>query len=469
MRLLIVTAITMFFLIPHTTLAHVKWFSEFSFADQPLTLRQAMTPVYLGLVLLSIVVIGGMVLIDTRLNQFNWYNAINDWLTEQKENSVPVMRAAMAAVLLISWASGAVLAPELISESQLLIWLQFVIGVLLIFKYTTPVAGLALLALYLISGIEFGFFHLIDYLHYAGIGFYLFVSNHVNDRLRELGLPALYATIGFSLMWLGYEKLIYPSWSLYLLAENPQLTLGLDPVFFLQGAAFVEIALGYLLIIGLLERPLAAVITLVFFTTTIIFGKVEIIGHTPLHAALIVFLFSGAGTIYKPPIEIHEKINWRVAFATVNFVILTFLVGVFYTTVAQWQFELVREEETPAIVNAIDLAEQLPAEQIPVFTSIELFPELDNGYNLHVTTENWKFTPELTGGPTFPGEGHAYVEINGRPAGQLYGEWFYLGKLLPGEYEVVVTLRGNDHSPFVVAGNPILTRQTFTVPASPAE
>jgi len=71
-----------------------------------------------------------------------------------------------------------------------------------------------------------------------------------------------------------------------------------------------------------LGRPLGLIVTLVFFTTTMVFGKVEVIGHTHLHAALIVFLLNGPGRIYPAPIDIHNRMTWRVAFAAVNFVLL---------------------------------------------------------------------------------------------------------------------------------------------------
>jgi hypothetical protein len=64
------------------------------------------------------------------------------------------------------------------------------------------------------------------------------------------------------------------------------------------------------------------VITLVFFTTTLIFGKVEVIGHTPIHAALVVFLLEGPGRVYKPPIALHRGLGLRTAFAAVNFALL---------------------------------------------------------------------------------------------------------------------------------------------------
>ena len=98
------------------------------------------------------------------------------------------------------------------------------------------------------------------------------------------------------------------------------LALGIPLDTFLIMIAVSELALGFLLVIGLLGRPLGLVITLVIFTTALSFGKTEVVGHTIIHAALIVFLLEGAGNYYRAPIDIHRKLRLRVAFASVNFV-----------------------------------------------------------------------------------------------------------------------------------------------------
>ena len=248
-------------ILPQTGFAHVKWFSQFSFLDEPRQFTQILTPVYLSMIVLSVVVIGAMVYLERTLINQDWYSNLNRWLSDRQPYSMLVMRIAMGAVLLINWASDAVLTPELASPQPWFGWFQFLLAVGLMFPKTTWLSGAGLLLLYLVTIFEFGIFHMLDYMHYAGIGIFFLVSDFDDERIRGLALPALYATIGFSLIWLGYEKLVYPDWALYLLDQNPQLTLGLNPVFFLQAAAFVELALGYLLIIGLLERPLAATIT----------------------------------------------------------------------------------------------------------------------------------------------------------------------------------------------------------------
>ena len=315
----------------HPAWAHVKWFSRFSFGDRPRTAGEVLTPTFIALALLSMATIAAMVLLDRRLADVPAYRRVNDWLSSRSDRAVLVMRIGAGAALLLSWQADAMLAPELRVAEGWLGWFQFALAFLLLFGRTVPVAGAGLIALYAIGIFRFGPFHMLDYVVYAGIGYYLAVSGAGERKIRGTGLPALYASVGFSLCWVALEKMVYPQWGLYVLEQNPALSLGLPLSFFLLAAAFVEFSLGYLLIINLLQRPLALVITLVFFTTTLVFGKVEVIGHTPIHAALVVFLLEGPGRVYKPPIALHRGLTLRTAFAAVNFALLLALLFVPYT------------------------------------------------------------------------------------------------------------------------------------------
>ena len=316
--------------LPSPAFAHVKWFSDFSFADRPLTLEQAISPAFLALGLLSMAVMAALVFLDRYLAEEFWYHRINEWLSSRSDQSVMVMRIAAGAVLLLSWQADAMLVPELGIGAAWIGWYQFLLALLLLFSRTVPLAGIGLILLYGLGLLRFGAFHMLDYVLYAGAGYFLAVSNAANRRVRGSGLPALYLTVGFSLCWVALEKIIYPQWGLYILQQNPQLALGLNLRFFLLAAAFVEFSLGYLLIINLLQRPLAFTITLVFFGTTLVFGKTEVIGHTLIHAALIVFLLQGPGSVFKPPIALHERTTLRTAFASVNFALLFALLLVPY-------------------------------------------------------------------------------------------------------------------------------------------
>jgi uncharacterized membrane protein YphA (DoxX/SURF4 family) len=315
---------------------HVKWFTRFSFADRPNTLGEVLSPLVFGLTVLSMLVIAALVPLDAWLQRSGLFRSLEKWLEARKDSSNVVMRVGMGATLLLSWQADSLLAPDLKisafgAAGPALGWAQFFLALLLLLQKTTPIAGAGVGVLYLICVAVFGPFYMLDYLHFAGIAVYLLLSAVETLRIRAIRLPVLYATVGFALAWLGMEKLVYPDWGLYVLDQNPRLSLGLPVDFFLRSAAFVEISLGYLLIICLFERPMALVITLVFFSTTLVFGKIEVIGHTAVHAALIVFLLNGPGTVYRAPITFHDRKPLRAAFGAVNFLLTAGVILALYS------------------------------------------------------------------------------------------------------------------------------------------
>lgn len=348
-------SLVMLLAMPAPALAHVKWFSDFSYADRPLSAAEILTPNFLALAMLSIVTIAALVVLDRRLEGVGWYRRATEWLSSRGDQGVLIVRVGAGAVLLLSWQADAMLVPELGIGSAWIGWYQFLLAFLLLFRATTPAAGAGLILLYAFGVARFGALHMLDYVVYAGAGYFLSVSEAAHPRIRGSGLPALYLAVGFSLCWVALEKIVYPQWGLYVLQQNPQLALGLDLRFFLLAAAFVEFSLGYLLIINLLQRPLALTITLVFFTTTLVFGKVEVIGHTLIHAALAVFVLEGPGTAFVPPIAMHRRLGTRSAFAAVNFALVLALLMVPYTWAAVRRYEAATR--VPAQVSGAATAE----------------------------------------------------------------------------------------------------------------
>ena len=302
--------------------AHVKWFSRFSFQDEPRSLAEAVTPTFLALALLSVIVVAVLVPLDRWLQGQTRYQRINQWLEARSDRSRLVMRVGTGMVLLLAWQADLVLVPGLPIPAAWVGWFQFVLAGLLLFERTTALAGAGLLVLFALGVREAGLYYMLDYLLVVGVGYYLMATGTRDRRLAGSALPALYASVGFSLCWVALEKMVWPEWGLYVLQQNPRLALGLDLDFFLLAAAFIEFCLGYLLIINLLQRPMALVITLTFFATTLVFGKTEVIGHTLIHAALVVFLLEGPGETFRPPIALHRSLGLRTAFAAVNLVLL---------------------------------------------------------------------------------------------------------------------------------------------------
>jgi len=84
------------------------------------------------------------------------------------------------------------------------------------------------------------------------------------------------------------------------------------------------------------------------------------------------------------------------------------------------------------------------------------------GWNVHVITTNFTFTPEQLDGATVAGDGHVHLYIDGHLIIML-GDWYHIDALTPGTHTIKVGLFNNDHSAYAVNGNNIEASQTITV------
>ncbi|MEU7702570.1 hypothetical protein [Streptomyces sp. NPDC039028] len=94
---------------------------------------------------------------------------------------------------------------------------------------------------------------------------------------------------------------------------------------------------------------------------------------------------------------------------------------------------------------------ELPAAQAPA-VRVETRPDTEGGWNIHLTVERFRFTPDSTGGAALPGRGHARLLVDGREAGRLYGPWGYVPA---GTRTLTVRLHADDHTAWAVAGAPV--------------
>ncbi|MEP5731478.1 MAG: hypothetical protein ABJL67_19140 [Sulfitobacter sp.] len=104
----------------------------------------------------------------------------------------------------------------------------------------------------------------------------------------------------------------------------------------------------------------------------------------------------------------------------------------------------------------------IPAADAPQI-SIMLHPDPMAGYNLHVMTENFAFSPQNASLSNVTGEGHAHVYINGQKLSRLYGGWMHLDNLPKGTVDIEVTLNTNDHRPLTVNGTAISAKHRLEV------
>jgi len=447
---------------PSDLLAHVKWFTDGSYADKPVSPTEIFSPLFYQLAVLTLAMVIFGVWLDSRLQILASYQRIDRWLGDRADKATLVLRITLAMTLLLSWQDGSMLVPNVGIKQIWIGWYQFALTFLLIFPKTTPIAGVGTIVLYILGVANFSGFHMLDYALYIGVGWYLAVSQVQNLRLRKSGLMLLYLTVGFSLCWVALEKFIYPEWA-YQIMEERNLTMGIDRTLFLTSAAFVEFGLGYLMLICMLQRPLAVIVTLVFVTTTVVFGKVEIIGHTLLHGCLVVFLLEGRSVIYNRINRTLKSLSARMAFASVAMVVLFPLLLYPYYTLASRKYEN-RMGKTMFGSHHEHIPLEIPENMPQPTVALEIFSDPMSGYNLHITTENFRWAPDRAGRAQVFGEGHAHLYLNGEKIARIYGEWHYLPALPQGEYDVEVTLNGNGHEMLTWGGEPIRDSKTILAP-----
>ncbi|WP_328628432.1 cupredoxin domain-containing protein [Streptomyces sp. NBC_00353] len=118
---------------------------------------------------------------------------------------------------------------------------------------------------------------------------------------------------------------------------------------------------------------------------------------------------------------------------------------------------------------------QVEAEGAPAVT-VAVRPDSEDGWNVHLSVRNFRFTPDSVGGAALPGRGHALLLLDGHPLARLYGPWYHLpGSLVRGAgggRTLTARLYADDHTAWAVHSTPIqATTPLTTAPpvGTPAE
>ncbi|MEM9466501.1 MAG: hypothetical protein AAGA90_14095 [Actinomycetota bacterium] len=95
--------------------------------------------------------------------------------------------------------------------------------------------------------------------------------------------------------------------------------------------------------------------------------------------------------------------------------------------------------------------------------AIEVVEDPESGYNAFVTLSGMTLSAEAVNGDNVAGEGHLHIYANGQKLGRLYGTETHIPVLSEGEVEITVAAFSNDHSQYVLDGDPIEASTTITV------
>ncbi|MDX5474041.1 MAG: DoxX family membrane protein [Bacillaceae bacterium] len=304
-------------LIPTVAFAHVKWFTEINPVKE--SIENILSPLFMFLALFIAIFLAVLTQVaDPLVNKIPIMKKLDISLGRYRKFSRHILKYGTALALIVQVISGSLFAPEFLIENgfiTLLLWVT-IIFLLIPQHIATKVGAILLLGLFLYQLTVAGLFHMLDYGFYIAIIAVLLVGK---TKLENWGFPFLYLGTGLSLCWVAVEKWVYPSMSVDIIQNHQVPTFGFAPETFVVLAAFIEFVVGYLLVVGILNRVLAFVLTLIFISTTMLFGVTEIIGHFMIHIILIIFIIEGV-SFYDPPISIHKSKLDQIVFVFLNFI-----------------------------------------------------------------------------------------------------------------------------------------------------
>lgn len=275
---------------PSMAAAHVKWFVNCNIADGPLPLNAVFTSTFflflvMFLAVFSIGCIAERTVVGAVLSQ-----ALDRCTAPLRGRENELLRAVAAIFFALLWANGGViLTPELTASGTALSAIQLLIPIYLFNRATIPAAGVAIVVLYGYGVAAYGLFHMLDYPVFVGIGIFFMFSPSQNPRVVAARFHLLRWTVAFSLLWPAMEKFLYPSWVAAIAIVHPELTFGFPVATTVTAAGIVEFGLSFALFWTPLVRRLAALVLMLLLTSaTLVFGKVDAIGHSLIVAVLLV-------------------------------------------------------------------------------------------------------------------------------------------------------------------------------------
>lgn len=304
--------------------AHVKWFCAYNVAGQPVGLENVLCPDFEMLTGLSLLgLMTGSVLEGTPIGAV-LLRCLDRATKPIRDNLETIARAACAFFFVAIWGLGGVLlTPELKTDSVLVGAIQLGIAAGMLSRRTMPLSALGIFVIYGIAVWNYGAFHLADYPVFLGFAAYLALTGAQTNFFGARPLDVLRWSAGVTLMWASIEKWAYPEWTYPLFITHPSMSLGFSPDFYMRAAGAVEFALAFALVWTPLVRRIGAImLTAMFVSAVVPFGKIDMIGHS----LIIVTLLGIIADDQAPQVRLRNSWLIPVAYAAS----LTLFLAVYY-------------------------------------------------------------------------------------------------------------------------------------------
>jgi hypothetical protein len=281
--------------------AHVKWFVEFDVSRAPAPIGDVLTGDFIKMFLVSVAAIYIFFLVDRYIYEKGYLAAFDQKLKMFDDRAHIIMRVA-AGIFFLSlfvwyevYGTSFYLTPELKTAAAFVPWIHLATALSLLWRRTVPLAGVAIFVLYVLAARDFGIFHVLDYMIFLGIGYYLLVSGAKGKNILKSGLVVLFACTGLTLIWASVEKFAYADWTNPLFEKNPDMLAGMSPATFMRTSGFVEFFVTFVLLgaVSVAGRLVALGLMSIFVLAVLQFGIVDAIGHLMIVAILFVLVVRG--------------------------------------------------------------------------------------------------------------------------------------------------------------------------------
>ena len=284
-----------------TASAHVKWFVEYDVTKPPLPIGEVLNGMFIQMFLVSVVGVYLFFLADRYIYEGGYLAEFDKKLKlfDNLANSIMRIAAGVFFLSLFIWylvyGTTFYLTPELKTTAVYVPWLHLILALSVLLRRTTPIAGIGVFFLFIAATFDYGIFHLLDYMIFIGIGYYLLTANSDNKSWIKSGFVVLFACIGLTLIWGAVEKFAYPYWTNPLFEKNPQMLMGMSAERFMRVSGFVEFFITFILLgaVSVVGRLIALGFMSIFVLAVIQFGVVDAIGHLMIVAILFVLIVRG--------------------------------------------------------------------------------------------------------------------------------------------------------------------------------
>ncbi len=278
---------------PASANAHVKWFTATNVHDAPHPLFQVLTPAFLVILSIAVILVFLGFLLDGWIAQ-HWPKWLSSGISNAETEQLLVRAATGASFICASDMGVMILTPELRSDTLWIHGVQFLGAMFLLWRPTCVLSGLGILLLYSDAIDHYGIFHLTDYVFFPCLAVYLIalpLNLTLLNRLRE---PMLVAGLAFSLAWTAIEKFLYPQWTYAVVAKFPAVGMGVATPLVTMIAGFVEFTLAFYIVTGRGLLRLGGIgYALIFVAAMPVFGRLDVFGHLTIVAVFAIVILRG--------------------------------------------------------------------------------------------------------------------------------------------------------------------------------